>query len=127
MQVNMLDAKNRLSSLVAAVEQGEEVILARGGVPVAKIVKYARPRVKPPGAWKGRVALSSDWDSVATNALIDRLFYGDDETSPPNSERVHRPPPRSESGMGRKAGKSGRSRTPGKAVRKTIRKATNHR
>ena len=40
MQFNMLDAKTKLSSLVAAAEQGEEVIPARDGVPVAKIVKY---------------------------------------------------------------------------------------
>ncbi|MGI9047276.1 MAG: type II toxin-antitoxin system Phd/YefM family antitoxin [Burkholderiales bacterium] len=50
MQVNMLDAKNRLSSLVVAAEQGEEIILARGGIPVARIIKYEKPKVKPPGA-----------------------------------------------------------------------------
>lgn len=127
MQVNMLDAKNKLSSLVAAVEQGEEVILARDGVPVAKIVKYARPKVKPPGVWKGRVAISNDWNSAATNALIDRLFYGDDETSPPKLGRVHQSRARHESGVDRKAGKSSRSKTPGKAVRKTIRKAASRR
>ncbi len=41
MLVNMLEAKNRLSSLVAAAEQGEEIVLARNGIPVAKIVKQA--------------------------------------------------------------------------------------
>ena len=29
MQVNMLEAKNRLSSLIVAAEQGEEVLIAR--------------------------------------------------------------------------------------------------
>ena len=40
MQVNMLEAKNRLSSLIIAAERDEEVVIARNGVPVAKIVKY---------------------------------------------------------------------------------------
>lgn len=81
MQVNMLDAKNKLSSLVAAAEQGEEIILARGGVPVAKIVKYEKPKVKPPGAWKGRVSISKNWDTPETNAIVDKLFYGETKKS----------------------------------------------
>jgi prevent-host-death family protein len=74
MQVNMLEAKNALSRLVAAAERGEDVILARDGKPVAKIVRYQTPKVKPPGAWKGRVMVSSDWDSPETNAEIAKLF-----------------------------------------------------
>lgn len=59
MQVNMLEAKNCLSSLIVAAEQGEEVVIARNGVPVAKIVKYDAPRIKPPGAWQGKVPSSA--------------------------------------------------------------------
>ncbi len=36
MQVNILEAKNRLSSLIVAAERDEEVVIARDGVPVAK-------------------------------------------------------------------------------------------
>lgn len=74
MQVNVLEAKNRLSSLIAAAGRDEEVVIARNGVPVAKIVKYTTPKVALPGAWKGRVAYASDWNSVETNAVIERLF-----------------------------------------------------
>lgn len=74
MQVNMLDAKNALSRLVAAAERGEDVILARDGKPVAKIVRYQAPKVKPPGAWKGKIKVSPDWDSPETNAEIAELF-----------------------------------------------------
>lgn len=83
MQVNMLEAKNRLSSLIAAVEQGEEVLIARNGVPVAKLVKYEAPRIQPPGAWKGKVAYSRNWDSSATNRDIERLFYGSSDATAP--------------------------------------------
>ena len=51
MQINIFQAKNRLSSLIAAAEQGEEVVIARNGHPVAKIIKYTAPRVGSPGAW----------------------------------------------------------------------------
>lgn len=78
MQINILDAKNSLSRLVAAAERGEEVVLARNGVPVAQLIKYQRMTVKPPGAWRGRVAPSQDWDSAETNAQIARLLEGGD-------------------------------------------------
>lgn len=39
MQFNMGDARKHWTYLVAAVERGEEVILARNGKPVAKIVR----------------------------------------------------------------------------------------
>jgi prevent-host-death family protein len=74
MQVNILEAKNRLSSLVNAAERDEEVVLARNGVPVAKIVKYTAKPVSPPGAWKNLVAYASDWDSAETNAEVANLF-----------------------------------------------------
>ncbi len=88
MQVNMLDAKNRLSSLVVAAEQGEEIILARGGIPVARIIKYEKPKVKPPGAWKGLVRISRDWNSTETNATVEELFYaGMQQSTRPNAGR----------------------------------------
>jgi prevent-host-death family protein len=74
MQVNILAAKNRLFSLVVAAERDEEVVLARNGVPVAKIVKYTSKPILAPGAWKGKVAYSSDWNSVETNTEIEDLF-----------------------------------------------------
>jgi len=79
MQVNILEAKNRLSSLIIAAERDEEVVIARNGVPVAKIIKYTAPKVALPGAWKGRVAYSADWDGAETNAEIERLFADTDD------------------------------------------------
>jgi antitoxin (DNA-binding transcriptional repressor) of toxin-antitoxin stability system len=74
MQVNMLEAKNSLSRLVMAAERGEEVVLARDGKPVAKIVRFEAPKVKPPGSMKGRIVAAPDWDSTETNAEIAALF-----------------------------------------------------
>lgn len=91
MQINMLDAKNKLSSLVAAAEQGEEVIIARGGVPVARIVKYDKPKVRAPGAWKGLAPISIGWNSKETNAIVEKLFYGDTKPSAPASRKRQSP------------------------------------
>ncbi len=74
MLANMLEAKNNLSRLVAAAERGEEVILARDGKPVAKIVPFKSAKVQAPGGWKGLVALSPDWDSPETNTEIAAMF-----------------------------------------------------
>ena len=41
--VNVGDAKDRLSQLIARAEAGEDVIIARDGVPVARIVPLERP------------------------------------------------------------------------------------
>ncbi len=77
MQSRHARCKNRLSSLVAAAEQGEEVILTRDGMAVAKIVKFNKPKLKPPGRGTGSIAVSPDWNSAATNALVEGLFYGE--------------------------------------------------
>ncbi len=79
MQVNMLEAKNCLSSLIAATERDEEVVIARNDMPVAKIVKYTTPKVALPDAWKSRIAYAADWNSAETNAVIERLFAGFDD------------------------------------------------
>lgn len=59
--VNTHEAKSRLSELIREAEQGVEVILARNGHPVARIVPWraVRPR-REPGAWAGRVVIRGD-------------------------------------------------------------------
>ena len=75
--VNMHEAKTQLSRLVAEVLTGEEVVIARNGVPVAKLVAIddARPR-REPGAWKGRVWMSDDFDELPPELLA--AFAGED-------------------------------------------------
>jgi len=65
MVVNIYDAKTRLSALIAQVEQtGEEIVIRRHNVPVAKLVPF-RP-VLPPrrlGGW-GPIKVSEDFDAL---------------------------------------------------------------
>ncbi|GAA1643580.1 type II toxin-antitoxin system Phd/YefM family antitoxin [Georgenia ruanii] len=41
--VNVQEAKRRLSELLARVQRGEEIIIARAGVPVARLDPIAKP------------------------------------------------------------------------------------
>ena len=73
--VNIHAAKTHLSRLVERVESGEEVVIARAGRPVAKLVPFDRrtqPRVL--GRLRGRIWLAPDWDSPEVNAEIARDF-----------------------------------------------------
>jgi prevent-host-death family protein len=62
-QVNVHQAKNQLSRLLREVEDGEQVVIARNGTPVAKLVPHVEER-KPrePGWAKGRVWMAPDFD-----------------------------------------------------------------
>jgi prevent-host-death family protein len=63
-QVNMHEAKTRLSQLVELVEEGEQVVIARGGVPVAELVLH-RPfaKARSGGQWKGKARIATDFDA----------------------------------------------------------------
>ena len=77
MQVNVHEAKTHLSRLLQQVEAGEEVVIARAGKPVARLVA-AEPERKPRrelGLWEGKLWLADDWDSEETNREIADMFY----------------------------------------------------
>ena len=64
-QVNVYEAKTHLSRLLDRVEAGEEIIIGRAGRPVARLVPYRRTvGTRQPGAWRGRVHLSEDFDEL---------------------------------------------------------------
>ena len=61
-QVNVHEAKSQLSRLLKQVEAGEEVVIARNGVPVARLVPTSRQAGKrQPGRWKGIVKLDDSF------------------------------------------------------------------
>ena len=70
----MHEAKTHLSRLVEDVERGEEVVIAKAGRPVAKLVSYTEPlEPRKPGAWKGKVWISPDFDAPIPE--LDENFY----------------------------------------------------
>lgn len=61
----MHEAKTNFSKLVKQAVAGEEVIVARAGEPVAKIVAYSAPKVpRKPGMLKGKIWIAPDFDEL---------------------------------------------------------------
>jgi prevent-host-death family protein len=87
---NIHHAKTHLSRLVEAAAQGEEIVIAKAGKPMAKLVAFHgldRPRVL--GALSGTVKESEDcW---TPDPEIEALFYGSEEEARPG-RRVAEPP-----------------------------------
>lgn len=73
--VNMHQAKSSLSRLVARALAGEEVVIARNGEPLVRLVpieKKREPRI--PGRSKGKIWISPDFEF--TDEEITELFEG---------------------------------------------------
>ena len=73
--VNIYDAKARLSELVDRAAAGEEVVIAKAGKPVARLVPL-RPRLRRPGRGAGRIEIARDFDAPLTDDIL-RDFESD--------------------------------------------------
>ena len=62
MWVNVYQAKTKLSQLLKAVKEGEEIIISKMGQPVAKLVPYSSPKTRKPGVLKGKITIPADFD-----------------------------------------------------------------
>jgi prevent-host-death family protein len=66
---NVHDAKTHLSRLLERVAQGEEIIIAKSGRPVAKLVRMdAEPR--KPGRLKGRIRVGPGFDEPLPDEIL---------------------------------------------------------
>lgn len=74
MQVNVHEAKTNLSKLLEAVEDGEHVVIARHGKPVAELVKV-RPAGKPIlGSAAGQIKFHKGWNAPMSEAELDEFI-----------------------------------------------------
>jgi prevent-host-death family protein len=82
MQVTIHEAKTQLSKLIAAVERGEEVVIARRDKPVVRLVKE-EPRDAPRrlGALAHLDFQIDGFEDPALNKQIEDEFYGEIERS----------------------------------------------
>ena len=72
--VSVHEAKTHLSKLLVQVGQGEEIIIARAGKPVARLVPVGvKPRERLLGIDKGKIWMAPDFDETPPD-LLD-LFY----------------------------------------------------
>jgi prevent-host-death family protein len=73
--VNMHEAKTHLSRLVERALAGEEVVVAKSGKPLVRLVPVEEKTGKRKlGQWEGKVSLPDDWDSDEVNEAIAREF-----------------------------------------------------
>ena len=69
---NISDAKEQLSALLVLVEQGKEVVIARAGKPIARLVRYdksSEPRKL--GALEGKIRISDGFDAPIPKCEIE--------------------------------------------------------
>ncbi len=74
--VNVHEAKTHLSRLLERVRAGEEIVIARAGRPVARLIPYSEPdAARVPGLDAGKVWISEDFDAPLPEAVL-RDFEG---------------------------------------------------
>lgn len=70
-KINIYDAKTRLSQLVDRAEAGEEIIIARGGRPAARLVPFRPAAIaRKPGRLKGRIRVRATFDDPLPSSLF---------------------------------------------------------
>jgi antitoxin (DNA-binding transcriptional repressor) of toxin-antitoxin stability system len=74
---NMHYAKTNLSQLAERASQGEEIVIARNGRPLARLVALPASQPRKLGLWKGRVWIGEDFDAPLP-AELQHLFEGRD-------------------------------------------------
>jgi prevent-host-death family protein len=75
--VNIHEAKTHFSRLVERAERGEEIIIARSGRPVARLVPLEdleKPRVF--GRMRGKIRIADDFDAPLPDEILDQFENG---------------------------------------------------
>ena len=71
----MHKAKTELSRLLEAVEAGEDIVIARAGVPVARLIPV-RADERVPGRLAGRIRMADDFDAPLPLEIAARFGTG---------------------------------------------------
>lgn len=76
--MNIYEAKTQLSKLVERAAAGEEIVIARGGRPMARLVPLGDGRgPRQPGAYRGEFWIAPDFDELP--AELAAAFLGEPE------------------------------------------------
>ena len=74
MQVNVHEAKTHFSKLLASVRNGQEIIIAKAGKPIARLVPIRARRVRRvAGSAKGKIIISSDFDAPLPESVLEKF------------------------------------------------------
>ena len=72
--VNVHEAKTHLSKLLGEVEEGEVVIIARGGKPVARLVRFEEAPGRVLGRDQGLFTVPEDFDEPLPDDVLREFF-----------------------------------------------------
>ena len=67
---NVYEAKARFSALVEAAATGEEIIIAKAGVPRVRLVPVKPSTRRRPGGSKGRIHVAADFDAPLPDDVL---------------------------------------------------------
>jgi prevent-host-death family protein len=71
-KVNIHQAKTHLSRLVDLAASGEEIIIAKAGKPLARLVPYSpKGIVRRPGTMRGKIRIKKNFDAPLPKELLD--------------------------------------------------------
>jgi prevent-host-death family protein len=74
--VNVYEAKTHLSQLLDRAAAGEEIVIARAGRPIARLVALAGSSARRvPGGWRGKVTVAADFDELPDE--LEAAFRGE--------------------------------------------------
>jgi prevent-host-death family protein len=68
--VNVHEAKTHLSRLLEQVARGDDVVIAKAGKPVARLIPFAAPGQRRLGDDRGRVIIADDFDQPLPDDVL---------------------------------------------------------
>jgi len=73
---NIHEAKTQFSKLLQRVLAGEEIVIAKAGVPVARLIPYtSQPRQRTPGSARGKIWIAPDFNAPLPAELLDQTIW----------------------------------------------------
>jgi prevent-host-death family protein len=70
-KVNIHQAKTQFSRLIELAASGEEVVIARAGKPVARLVSYTpKGAIRRPGSMRGKIRIKKNFDAPLPKELL---------------------------------------------------------
>ena len=81
-QINIHEAKTHLSKLLIQVAKGEDIVIAKAGKPVARLVPFGHPVLpRKPGSAAGQIIMAEDFDAPLPEEIL-AAFEGNSSAEP---------------------------------------------
>lgn len=74
-QVNIYEAKSKFSKLISQAMAGEEIIIAKSGKPVARLIPFEKPpQDRKPGSAKGKIIIANDFEAPLPADILEEFY-----------------------------------------------------